>query len=107
MTITIPAAAAPSVLPPHTYTDPTGHTWDLDRSLLDWHAAGWTWDGQPYADETGPVLHAVADPRRSELLLALSGCAGLWQVSVDARQDLAHWMDPQDALFRACARTTP
>lgn len=93
MTATTPIAA-----PQHTFTDPAGGAWALDRTMLDFHANGWQWDGRPYDPATGPVLHDVNSGRR-ELLVSLAGCAGLLQIPLDAGGDLAHLIDPQDALF--------
>jgi hypothetical protein len=88
--------ATTRIAAPHIYTDPAGRTWDLDRDALDFHAAGWEWDGQPYDPATGPVLHTIAAPVRTEPLLVLANCSALWQVPLGAAQDLAHWMDPHD-----------
>ena len=89
-TTTITSATA---LTTNVFTDSSGRAWNLDREMLDHHAHGWQWDGQPYAGVGGPVLHAVEDPTRMERLVALACCAGLWQVPLNAPQDLAHWLD--------------
>ena len=93
---TLPIAAPHD---PHVYTDPTGHTWLLDHDFLDFRLQGWEWDGT-IDPATGPILHSVAEPWRLESLVGLAECAGLWQVQLDAPQDLAHVLDPMDSRFR-------
>lgn len=102
MTTTTPNSPAPSTA--HTFTGPDARQWDLDRPLLDWHADGWQWDGQPYTAAAGPVLRASGRPERTERLVALACCSGLWQPPLDAPGDLAHLLDPQDVLFRTGIR---
>jgi hypothetical protein len=103
MTITLAGPAAP----PRVYIDLSGRHWALDRPFLDWHAAGWEWNGQPYDSYDGPVLHSIDDPARCERFLALVACAGLWQVPLNAQQDLAHWLDPLDEALSALALPQP
>lgn len=101
MTVTVVSRLA---LPmPAVYAPPGGATWALDRPMLDYHAAGWAWDGQPYDELTGPTLHAVDASGRREQLLVLAAVADLWQVPLAAQQDLAHWLDPDDDAFRLLA----
>lgn len=82
---------------PHVWTDPTGHVWQLDHDFLDWHMNGWEWDGT-VDPSTGPVLHSVTTATLHEALIGLAECAGLWQVPLSAPQDLAHILDPMDAV---------
>jgi len=102
MSLTVPAVTATQAAPTHDYTDPSGVVWHLDQTFLDWHAAGWAWDGRPYGAD-GPRLHTVTGQPRTELLLSLAGAAGLLQVPLADEQDLAHALDPQDDAFRALA----
>lgn len=92
-----------TVLATHLYSDPQGRTWDLDRDMLDYHAGGWQWDGQPYDPANGPSLRAFGQPDRTEQLLALAACADLFQVPLSAPQDLAHLLDARDTTTNLCA----
>lgn len=87
----------------HLFTDQAGASWDLNRDFLDWHAAGWVWDGQPFSPAAGPVLRSMADPHRHERLCALACCSGLQQIPLDAPGDLTHLLDVRDRDLQACA----
>lgn len=93
----------------HTWTGPAGQTWDLDHYMLDAHAVGWQWDGRPYTAADGPILRPVPAPcepsttGRCRRLAALAAGSGLWQIPLNAPQDLAHLLDPEDTQFRVCA----
>jgi hypothetical protein len=98
MTAPAPAPAAASAQPPHHFIDPSNRVWDLDRPMLDWHCQGWEWTGTS-SPATGPILHSISDPTRRESLIGLAEGAGLRQVPLDAPLDLAHLLDPDDAVF--------